>query len=186
MQLRILYFLTIIMLIISCSEDDEMGPDCATEGPRISSVSTTGTPCGTSNGSMIIMVSGGRGQLMYSIDDGSSFQSNSTFTGLEPGPYAVTVRDELDCEDEDIAIVNSGTSLSQTVFPIMQVSCAKAECHVAGTGLPDFTMKSNIFASAAQMRINLQNRVMPPAGNELSDDDRQTILCWLNDGNPDN
>ncbi|GAB5526042.1 MAG: hypothetical protein Roseis2KO_39140 [Roseivirga sp.] len=51
---------------------------------------------GESNGEISITASGGTGALEYSID-GTTFQSEATFTGLAAGDYAPTVRDANGC-----------------------------------------------------------------------------------------
>lgn len=51
----------------------------------------------TSNGTItVINVTGGTPPYMYSID-GVTFQSTPVFTGLTPGTYTVTIRDDNDC-----------------------------------------------------------------------------------------
>ena len=58
------------------------------------------TDCDTDNGSLIIFASGGSTpNLEYSIDNGTTWQTSSTFTGLGPGTYQIMVRNEDDsCE----------------------------------------------------------------------------------------
>jgi gliding motility-associated-like protein len=45
------------------------------------------------NGSIIIYASGGSGSFEYSIDGGSTFQTDSNFTGLAGGSYDIAVKD---------------------------------------------------------------------------------------------
>ena len=52
---------------------------------------------GNSNGSIAVASTGGTGQLQYSIDNGSTWQADSLFSGLPAGDYQVAVKDENDC-----------------------------------------------------------------------------------------
>lgn len=52
---------------------------------------------GEADGSITITVSGGSGGYMYSINGGTSFSSNNTFTGLTAGTYSLAVKDTTGC-----------------------------------------------------------------------------------------
>lgn len=54
-----------------------------------------------SDGTITAQASGGAGNFMYQLDDGS-FQGSGTFTGLTPGIYTVRVMDEAGCVAEAI------------------------------------------------------------------------------------
>ncbi|RLD40481.1 MAG: hypothetical protein DRI89_11910 [Bacteroidetes bacterium] len=57
------------------------------------------TYCEQNNGSIEISATSGAGtDLLFSIDNGDNWQSDSVFTGLPSGNYFVTVSDEGDCE----------------------------------------------------------------------------------------
>ncbi len=60
---------------------------------------TTKATCnhGTTDGSLRLSVTGGIPAYYYSIDDGLSFQSDSSFTGLYAGAYDVVIRDNNNC-----------------------------------------------------------------------------------------
>ena len=65
-------------------------------------ITFTGTPTstcsGTSNGQIVVSgVSGGTGPYMYSKDNGVSYQSGATFTGLAATTYQVVVKDANGC-----------------------------------------------------------------------------------------
>jgi gliding motility-associated-like protein len=62
--------------------------------------------CGITDGSILITASG-TGILEYSIDGGSTWQSNNNFTGLGDGSYSIVVREQLamSCETTDNAIL---------------------------------------------------------------------------------
>lgn len=52
---------------------------------------------GDDDGRIIIYVSGGTSPFAYSIDDGNSYQTDSSFTDLVPGTYQISVRDANAC-----------------------------------------------------------------------------------------
>jgi hypothetical protein len=65
----------------------------------ISEISVTDVQCaGANTGAISITAAGGTGSLSYSIDNGTSYQSASTFTGLAAGSYTVIVKDDNACE----------------------------------------------------------------------------------------
>ncbi len=65
----------------------------------ISSVSYSNvqTCYGDSTGSITIYAYGGSGQLLYSVDSGSTFQPNSYFDSLTAGNYFLIVKDQHNC-----------------------------------------------------------------------------------------
>ncbi len=86
---------------------------------------------------------------------------------------------------------NSATiSYSANVVPIIQTKCAIEGCHVSGTGLPDWTVLSNLQEkkSEVQRRITLpltDPDKMPRVGS-ITQEERQTIYCWIQQGALDN
>lgn len=64
----------------------------------IDAINTVDETCaGTSDGSISITSSGGIAPYQYSIDCGAVFQSGSSFNGLSPNTYSVTVSDANGC-----------------------------------------------------------------------------------------
>jgi hypothetical protein len=53
---------------------------------------------GATNGSLTINASGGTGALLYSINNGASFNGNPQFNNLAAGTYAVVVKDAQGCQ----------------------------------------------------------------------------------------
>jgi len=49
--------------------------------------------CGKNNGTISVAATGGRGAYHFSLD-GVHFQDDPVFTGLAPGPYSITVKDD--------------------------------------------------------------------------------------------
>jgi len=163
--------------------DDEM-MNCQ-NNISIELLSSTDAPCGSVTGMLeIVSVA----NLSYSLDD-QSYTTNTVFENLKPGVYTVFAQDAEGCKEEEDFQIFSNTSLVSDVLPIMEVTCALSGCHVSGAQLPDFTQKENIRLAAPGIKSNISNNSMPPSnttGPDLSDADKETILCWINDGAKDN
>jgi gliding motility-associated-like protein len=56
-------------------------------------IATNITNCNVNNGSIEINIASGSGSYLYSIDSGSTWVSNNTFTGLSSGNYPIAVQD---------------------------------------------------------------------------------------------
>ena len=70
-----------------------------TAAPVISATNLTDVNCnGGSNGSITINANGGTGTLMYSVDNGATFQLSNIFNGLIAGTYNIIVQDVLGCQ----------------------------------------------------------------------------------------
>lgn len=66
--------------------------------PVVSSVAVTNALClGSSNGTITVSGSSGTPAYQYSIDNGATYQSSPSFTGLPAGSYTVTIRDAQTC-----------------------------------------------------------------------------------------
>ncbi len=99
-------------------------------GPVISALNVTPARCGTANGEVNVMASGGKGPLTYSIDNGSTFQANSVFSKLSGGTYTLRVRDVNGCEGSKAVTLPASRSivvLSTTGSP---TTCGKANGRV--------------------------------------------------------
>lgn len=152
--------------------------------------STADSGCGTSNGSITVADASttGTSNFEYSLD-GGAFGTTSTFEGLNRGIYSVTVRDGDQCtETEQNIHVKSGILYSASVASIIDSNCAITDCHVAGTGRQDFTVLSTVQSNAAGILSRTSNGSMPPSssGRTLTDDQKEAIACWVDDGAPDN
>ena len=85
-----------------------------------SSVSTTTTNCGLSNGTATVSASGGTGTLTYLWSTGAS---TTTITGLSANSYTVTVTDANGCTRQSVGIVSSGSLPSINSSVIDSVTC---------------------------------------------------------------
>lgn len=143
---------------------------------------TTNAGCGGIAGSLEISASGGTGGYRYSVD-GSMFQSSPSFANLSDGAHVVEVEDGL-CILESVVVVPSGISYMESVAPIITESCAIPGCH-AGVQEPDMREIVNIRENAEAIKSRVVSRSMPPAQLNivpLTDDEIQTISCWVTDG----
>ncbi len=184
------YVATLILLTLllgGCSggsSDDDATMNCtASNSPVLQLVSTTGTACDESAGSIRVSASG-NGAVRFSID-GINFQDDGIFESLEQGPYTVVAKNDLNCMTEMQVTVKSDISFSQTILPIIQTDCAISGCHVSGAQAPDLTVRSNIFSAATRIKNQVETRNMP-RGRTLTSTEIQHIICWFNDGAPDN
>jgi len=91
-------------------------------------------------------------------------------------------------KDEPDADPCDAVTYSATIAPIITTSCASATCHGSGATIGDFTTHAGIAAAAASgdlKREVIDDETMPPSG-ALSDAKQDQILCWINDGAPNN
>lgn len=78
--------------------------------PTIDDVQATDAVCTNTNGTISVTASGGTGQLLYSIDYGTNYDTSGNFNGLEAGFYDVLVTDDYGCEVTQ-AVSVGGTNL---------------------------------------------------------------------------
>jgi hypothetical protein len=79
--------------------------------------------CNNENtGSINVLVGGGSGTLTYSIDDGDSYQSSSTFANLTAGSYSVIVKDAGGCKSRVVATIGQPTAIT-AIYSSLNVSC---------------------------------------------------------------
>ena len=78
---------------------------------------------------------------------------------------------------------NGTQSFTNDVNPIFQASCAISGCHGAGSfnGPGPLTTYSQIFNARAAIRTAISNGTMPKTGM-LSTTNRNTIICWIDNG----
>jgi len=182
--LPILVILILILICSACSDNDP-APDCNISAIAITSVeNTVVSGCGDTKGVVVINAAGGEGSRMYSLNDGLKQESN-TFTNLVAGMYTAKVEDAFGCFFAEDVQVLSGISFNITIKPIIQNSCSITGCHIAGTGLPNFTNLSEIQERASQVKSRTQTRDMPRSGS-ITVEEIAVIACWVDDGALDN
>jgi len=99
----------------------------------------TDATCGANNGTISVLASGGRGAYHYSLD-GVHFQDDPLLTGLAPGPYSITIKDDKGNTGTASATVTALAVPGISVSPVAS-SCANNDGSVlvAGVGgMPPF------------------------------------------------
>ena len=78
-------------------------------------------------------------------------------------------------------------SFAADVNPIIQGSCAQSGCHAAGSinGPGPLTNHAQVAAAAAQVRSAVAAGRMPQNGS-LSTSQKNSIICWIDSGAPNN
>ncbi len=83
-------------------------------------------------------------------------------------------------------------SYANDIVPILNSTCAIPNCHVNGFANGDFGTYEGlkVTADAGVLRGQISNNVMPPQNSagptELTDAQKTTFLCWIDDGALDN
>lgn len=120
--------------------------------PQIDNNATTDPICfGNNDGVIQIVASGGNGIISYSIDNGASFFTNSTFSQLNAGTYYLTVEDSNHCQVKDTVILTQPPLLTaQTI--VSNETCSNQNGMVsiiAGGGTPTyyFELSNNTTAT---------------------------------------
>jgi uncharacterized membrane protein len=81
-------------------------------------------------------------------------------------------------------------TFSGQVSAIIQQDCALSGCHGSGSPYGDFNKYADLKAkvdngSFRNSVLEQHTPVMPPPGStELTEAERQTLECWVNDGAP--
>ena len=79
---------------------------------------------GQSIGSITVTASGGNGSYTYSDNNGSSYQSGNTFSGLAAGSYTVVVKDGNGCLSSAAPVtITQPSVLSCLVSPLIVTNC---------------------------------------------------------------
>jgi len=78
-------------------------------------------------------------------------------------------------------------SFATDVNPIIQSTCAISSCHAAGSfnGPGPLTSYAQISANSVAIRTAIANGTMPKTGS-LTTAQRNTIVCWIDNGAPSN
>lgn len=78
-------------------------------------------------------------------------------------------------------------AFAANVSPLIQSSCATAGCHAAGSsnGPGALTTYSQISGNAASIRSAVSSGRMPQ-GSTLSTAQKNSIICWIDSGSPNN
>ena len=80
--------------------------------------------CGASDGGITINVIGAITGVQYSIDNGVTFQTSNTFTGLAAGSYTVVVRDDNNCPITQTVVLSNPNVPVIDNIQVLQLTCA--------------------------------------------------------------
>jgi uncharacterized protein (DUF2141 family) len=149
---------------------------------------TSDTNCSTGNGTLTVTAVGGTTPYTYKIGNGS-FGVSNVFNGLETGNYTITVKDAGNCEvtsNQTIERGTTGVSYINEIRNIIIASCNLPQCHSGSNGLPAFTSYADVEIRKNTIKTRLLNNSMPIAPGTISTENRQKIICWIDDGAPNN
>ncbi len=172
----------------NCIDEGVFSLTAADSGITMNATADSVAGCGGSEGQVTVIASGGVGTLTYRVDDGS-FGSDSVFMGLTAGNHVFDVMDEEGCVLSSTEFVLSGTSYADEVAAILQTNCDGSTCHIGGTtGLPDWSDFSELQNKSVRVKTKILDGTMPPAssGKSLSQAEIDIIVCWVDDGAPNN
>lgn len=128
-------------------------------GPSLTLTSFTNASCnGATDGSIIVVASGGSGTLNYTIDDGiNTPQTNTTgnFTSVAAGQYSVTVEDAAGCTDGFVQTISEPNPVNVTGLVSSNVSCnggndgeIEVVTTIGGTGAYSYSIDGTNFSSS--------------------------------------
>ena len=118
-------------------------------GPVINSITPTDASCGAADGTIAINASGGSGTLQYSIDNGVTFVSASTFNSLAAGNYDIVVEDAGGCQ------VTGNTTIATLNGPVINsITPTDANC-----GASDGTIAINASGGSGTLQYSIDNGV---------------------------
>ncbi len=106
--------------------------------PPTFTTSTTDPSCGNNNGEIIITPASGFTITDYSIDGGTTTQSNGTFSNLGPGTYNIVIIDNNGCEATGSVTLNNAGSLDDPSFSLTDF-CEGTTNSATITGTPGGT-----------------------------------------------
>jgi hypothetical protein len=151
--------------------------------------SVADSECSSDNGSLVLSATGGAAPYQFKLP-GGNFSSNTTYTNLKHGQYAVIVKDDNDCQVTVAFTVprgNTGIKYSTAILPIFTSTCNFSGCHGSGTGSRDWTNFTNVKREAANIKTRTGNGSMPiGSGRRLTPQEIEAIACWVDDGALDN
>jgi len=149
----------------------------------VTALATPNSMCLNPNGILRIRPAGGEAPYSFRINNGIT-STDSVFIDLTHGSYSIFVRDSKNCSITFSTAVprdTTGLSWSSQIKPIIDTSCAKSECHVAGTGRIDLTKFEVVKSNALQIKTRVVNKSMP-FDSSLPADQISLIACWVDDG----
>jgi hypothetical protein len=188
---RFPYHLSAILLIsgglvLSCNKKDSTPPPpdpCKGVSYTVEYFKTESIG-NANNGSITINTPVGD-TITYKLGSGA-YQSSNVFTGLAPGNYVITVKNQLGCTDTaQISIFNYGPKYA-LIKQIILGYCGP--CHLGGgmQGGKNFDTDASIVSNWDRIKARAVDNLpsqMPQAPNAaLTAPDKQKIVDWVNAG----
>lgn len=127
-------------------ESDNVTVTPNTGSPSISQTGGTPSSCVLNNGTIDVIGTGGAGGYQYSIDNGVTFQSGTTFTNLGPGSYPILVQDLNGCSGTVNATVSSPAPVILTLASSSNPACngsSDGQINLSATGTSPFFYSLN-------------------------------------------
>ncbi len=144
-----------------------------TGSPTISSVVSTDPKCNAgSDGTIIITATGGTGSLEYSVDNGATYQTNNSFSGLSATSYNVVVEDASGCQ------VTSSTTLSDPTAVSYTSSSTNETC---GAGNGTITLSGS--GGTGTLSYSIDNGVSSQSSGSFSSLTAATFNILVEDSN---
>lgn len=107
---------TIIVKDLAGCPNDTVVAISNSNGPTFT-LSQTNADCGSNNGTVTVTASGGTAPYQYSINGGTTYQSNNFFTGLVGGQYTLIVKDANNCINAAIVTITNSAAPFITAVP---------------------------------------------------------------------
>ncbi len=102
--------------------------------PTVTAIASTAI-CGNTNGTITATGSGGITPYQFSIDGGTNYQTSNVFTGLAPGTYTITIKDNTGCTNIITVTVNSAGGPTVTATTTATAcGVATGSITITGTG----------------------------------------------------
>lgn len=185
-------FGTIAGFFISCGTDEQPVEECKAP-PFIEFISVINEHDSLQNGKITVLVHGGMGKYLYSLDN-KTFREINIFDSLRAGEYTVLVVDGANCKDERKALVENtvtpelNVSFKDDIMPLIGGNCRLPLCHGDKGDIPTFESYTSVKSNASNIKTKIFLKEMPPpsSGGFLSDDQISMILEWVDGGAPDN
>ena len=112
--------------------------------------SSTASTCGLNNGGVQLVAIGGTAPLLYSIDNGSTYQLSSSFSSLASGNYILSVSDNNGCTFDDNITVPDQPSPVISSINVTDLNCNSAASGIiaiavsGGTGVISYSLDNGI------------------------------------------
>lgn len=70
------------------------------------------------------------------------------------------------------------------IVAIISSNCAVSGCHVSGGQNPDLSTYDKISSNLVKVRLRIKNGTMPKVGSgySLTQQERNEIICWIDQG----